>query len=128
MLSVFIPSSQKCISRRRYLLLFFLAHVLSFIFIAVSVKLHFTLLVIIFTVMLHYLVINMNCQRLRDSGFTYIKYYVWGTLAVYLVAIVLMLAEKFACDGFGTPLFLIWYFTTFSFLLLAPTETNLSNK
>lgn len=79
-------------------------------------------------ILLHYLVINLNCQRFRDSGFEYIKFYVWGTLVIYIASFVIMVAEDFACDGFGMPLFLIWYFATFSLLLLAPPDSNSLNK
>ncbi|EAO0900192.1 hypothetical protein LZE96_003485, partial [Salmonella enterica] len=83
---------------------------------------------ILFTILLHYLVINLNCQRFRDSGFEYIKFYVWGTLVIYIASFVIMVAEDFACDGFGMPLFLVWYFATFSLLLLAPPDSNSLNK
>ncbi|MEH4848915.1 hypothetical protein PO422_23300, partial [Escherichia coli] len=76
------------------------------------------------TIVLHYLVINMNCQRLRDSGFIYIKTYVFGTLAVYIISIITMIAEDFACSGNGSMIFLICYFSTFSMLMLAPTDSS----
>ncbi|EKT1124891.1 hypothetical protein QDT82_004457, partial [Escherichia coli] len=81
-------------------------------------------LVIVSTIVLHYLVINMNCQRLRDSGFIYIKTYVFGTLAVYIISIITMIAEDFACSGNGSIIFLICYFSTFSMLMLAPTDSS----
>ncbi|MFA2265606.1 hypothetical protein ACEA06_25415, partial [Escherichia coli] len=81
-------------------------------------------LVIVSTIVLHYLVINMNCQRLRDSGFIYIKTYVFGTLAVYIISIITMIAEDFACSGNGSMIFLICYFSTFSMLMLAPTDSS----
>ncbi len=40
------------------------------------VYLSFVILAILFAILLHYLVINLNCQRFRDSGFEYIKFYV----------------------------------------------------
>ncbi|HGA6370002.1 TPA: hypothetical protein ACLD93_004218, partial [Salmonella enterica] len=52
----------------------------------------------------------------------------WGTLVIYIASFVIMVAEDFACDGFGMPLFLIWYFATFSLLLLAPPDSNSLNK
>lgn len=94
----------------------------------VLLHLSFVILAILFTILLHYLVINLNCQRFRDSGFEYIKFYVWGTLVIYIASFVIMVAEDFACDGFGMPLFLIWYFATFSLLLLAPPDSNSLNK
>ncbi|HBD4731223.1 TPA: hypothetical protein JY300_003120, partial [Escherichia coli] len=81
-------------------------------------------LVIVSTIALHYLVINMNCQRLRDSGFIYIKTYVFGTLAVYIISIITMIAEHFDCSGNGSMIFLICYFSTFSMLMLAPTDSS----
>uniref|UniRef100_UPI00201AB5CD hypothetical protein n=1 Tax=Escherichia coli TaxID=562 RepID=UPI00201AB5CD len=65
-----------------------------------------------------------KCQRLRDSGFIYIKTYVFGTLAVYIISIITMIAEDFACSGNGSMIFLICYFSTFSMLMLAPTDSS----
>ena len=112
MLRIFIPTSNGKISRRRYIFSFIL---INFIF---------AFLVIVSTIVLHYLVINMNCQRLRDSGFIYIKTYVFGTLAVYIISIITMIAEDFACSGNGSMIFLICYFSTFSMLMLAPTDSS----
>ncbi|MGK3293837.1 hypothetical protein ACSLNR_16210, partial [Escherichia coli] len=67
---------------------------------------------------------HKNCQRLRDSGFIYIKTYVFGTLAVYIISIITMIAEDFACSGNGSMIFLICYFSTFSMLMLAPTDSS----
>ncbi|MCX9003686.1 hypothetical protein NLN86_18780 [Citrobacter portucalensis] len=128
MLSVFIPSSERCVSRCRYLLSFALINIIFSILVGVLLHLNFVILAILFTILLHYLVINLNCQRFRDSGFEYIKFYVWGTLVIYIASFVIMVAEDFACDGFGMPLFLIWYFATFSLLLLAPPNSNSLNK
>ncbi|EIP3952248.1 hypothetical protein LSB85_004120 [Salmonella enterica] len=128
MLSLFIPSSKRCVSRCRYLLSFTLINIIFSILAGISVQLNSVIPAILFTLLLHYLVINLNCQRFRDSGFEYIKFYVWGTLAIYIASFVIMVAEDFACDGFGIPLFLIWYFATFSLLLLAPAKSNSLNK
>ncbi|EMB3003668.1 hypothetical protein U8092_004466 [Salmonella enterica] len=128
MLSVFTPSSERCVSRCCYLLSFALINIIFSILVGVLLHLSFVILAILFTILLHYLVINLNCQRFRDSGFEYIKFYVWGTLVIYIASFVIMVAEDFACDGFGMPLFLIWYFATFSLLLLAPPDSNSLNK
>ena len=83
MLRMFIPTSNGKISRRRYIFSFIL---INFIFAFLIIFFNdgeAGFLVIVSTIVLHYLVINMNCQRLRDSGFIYIKTYVFGTLAVY---------------------------------------------
>ncbi|MDI7037169.1 hypothetical protein, partial [Escherichia coli] len=85
MLRIFIPASNGKISRRRYIFSFIL---INFIF---SFRIIFYndgeagFLVIVSTIVLHYLVNNMNCQRRRDSGFTYIKTYNWGTLAENII-------------------------------------------
>ncbi|EFV7008568.1 hypothetical protein GNX38_09130, partial [Shigella flexneri] len=85
MLRMFIPTSNGKISRHRYIFLFIL---INFIFAFLIIFFNdgeAGFLVIVSTIALHYLVINMNCQRLRDSGFIYIKIYVFGTLAVYII-------------------------------------------
>ncbi|MDZ6655067.1 protein YigG, partial [Escherichia coli] len=88
MLRMFIPTSNGKISRRRYIFSFIL---INFIFAFLIIFFNdgeAGFLVIVSTIVLHYLVINMNCQRLRDSGFIYIKTYVFGTLAVYIISII----------------------------------------
>ena len=73
MLRIFIPTSNGKISRRRYIFSFIL---INFIFAFLIIFFNdgeAGFLVIVSTIVLHYLVINMNCQRLRDSGFIYIK-------------------------------------------------------
>ncbi len=107
MLRIFIPTSNGKISRRRYIFSFIL---INFIFAFLIIFFNdgeAGFLVIVSTIVLHYLVINMNCQRLRDSGFIYIKTYVFGTLAVYIISIITMIAEDFACSGNGSMIFLI---------------------
>lgn len=121
MLRIFIPTSNGKISRRRYIFSFIL---INFIFAFLIIFFNdgdAGFLVIVSTIALHYLVINMNCQRLRDSGFIYIKTYVFGTLAVYIIT---MIAEHFDCSGNGSMIFLICYFSTFSMLMLAPTDSS----
>ena len=73
MLRIFIPTSNGRISRRRYLFSFILTNLICVLLIAFFSEAGSGFFVIISTILLHYLVINMNCQRLRDSGFTYIK-------------------------------------------------------
>ncbi|ABF05705.1 TPA: hypothetical protein JQR10_001688 [Shigella flexneri] len=122
MLRMFIPTSNGKISRHRYIFSFIL---INFIFAFLIIFFNdgeAGFLVIVSTIALHYLVINMNCQRLRDSGFIYIKIY--GTLAVYIISIITMIAEDFACSGNGSMIFLICYFSTFSMLMLAPTDSS----
>ncbi|EOA5775233.1 TPA: protein YigG, partial [Shigella flexneri] len=46
------------------------------------------------------------------------------TLAVYIISIITMIAEDFACSGNGSMIFLICYFSTFSMLMLAPTDSS----
>lgn len=126
MLRIFIPTSNGKISRRRYIFSFIL---INFIFAFLIIFFNdgeagFLVIVLVSTIVLHYLVINMNCQRLRDSGFIYIKTYVFGTLAVYIISIITMIAEDFACSGNGSMIFLICYFSTFSMLMLAPTDSS----
>ncbi|MCJ8414686.1 hypothetical protein MOO08_13670, partial [Escherichia coli] len=58
------------------------------------------------------------------SHLPYIKTYVFGTLAVYIISIITMIAEDFACSGNGSMIFLICYFSTFSMLMLAPTDSS----
>lgn len=74
------------------------------------------------TFLLHYLIINVSCQRLRDSGFRYIKSYVVITLLVYLSAVVLMVIEGLDCQGYGTKTLLGYYLSNFLVLVIAPTE------
>lgn len=126
MLRIFIPTSNGRISRRRYLFSFILTNLVCVLLIAFFSEAGSGFFVIASTILLHYLVINMNCQRLRDSGFTYIKTYIFCTLAVYTISIITMIAEHFDCSGNGAMIFLICYFTTFSMLILAPTDS--SNK
>lgn len=76
MLRMFIPTSNGKISRRRYIFSFIL---INFIFAFLIIFFNdgeAGFLVIVSIILLHYLVINLNCQRLRDSGFVYIKTYV----------------------------------------------------
>ena len=124
MLRIFMPTSKGKISRRRYLFSFILTNLVCVLLIAFSGEAGSGFFVIISTILLHYLVINMNCQRLRDSGFTYIKTYIFCTLAVYTISIIIMIAEHFDCSGNGSMIFLICYFTTFSMLILAPTDSS----
>ncbi|MFL4198319.1 hypothetical protein P9393_19900, partial [Escherichia coli] len=66
MLRIFIPTSNGKISRRFSFIL------INFIFAFLIIFFNdgeAGFLVIVSTIVLHYLVINMNCQRLRDSGF-----------------------------------------------------------
>ena len=66
MLRIFIPTSNGKISRRRYIFSFIL---INFIFAFLIIFFNdgeAGFLVIVSTIVLHYLVINMNCQRLRD--------------------------------------------------------------
>ncbi|MGU4448419.1 hypothetical protein ACVUTH_17115, partial [Escherichia coli] len=46
------------------------------------------------------------------------------SLAVYIISIITMIAEDFACSGNGSMIFLICYFSTFSMLMLAPTDSS----
>ena len=43
---------------------------------------------------------------------------------VYIISIITMIAEDFACSGNGSMIFLICYFSTFSMLMLAPTDSS----
>lgn len=122
MREIFIPTANSLITRRRYLFSFIIINVVLSLIILFFVKARAYPIAIIFTLLLHYLIININCQRLRDSGFNYIKAYVFVTLFVYLLSIVLMFAEHFDCQGNGSTICSIWYSTTFIILLLAPTE------
>ncbi|HFM4549189.1 TPA: hypothetical protein ACGKXL_004455, partial [Escherichia coli] len=45
-------------------------------------------------------------------------------LAVYIISIITMIAEHFDCSGNGSMIFLICYFSTFSMLMLAPTDSS----
>lgn len=122
MREIFIPTSNGLITRRRYLFSFIIIHFILSLIVVFLVNAGAILIAMIFTLLLHYLIININCHRLRDSGFKYIKAYVFVTLFVYLLSIVLMFAEHFDCQGNGVVIFSIWYSTTFIMLLLAPTE------
>lgn len=124
MLRIFIPTSKGKISRRRYLFSFILTNLVCVLLIAFSGEAGSGFFVIISTILLHYLVINMNCQRLRDSGFIYIKTYIFGTLAVYTISFITMIAKDFDCSGNGSMIFLIFYFSTFGMLVLAPTDSS----
>ncbi|MBY7413603.1 hypothetical protein ACLEYA_17670 [Escherichia marmotae] len=124
MLRVFIPTSDGRISRRHYILSFTLTNLICTFLIVFFANVEANFLVIVSTLLLHYLVINMSCQRLRDSGFTYIKTYIFGTLAVYIVSFITMIAEHFDCSGTGSIIFLICYFSTFSMLMFAPTDSS----
>ena len=124
MLRIFIPTSKGRISRRRYIFSFIFTNLICILLISFFSNAGAGFFVITSTILLHYLVINMNCQRLRDSGFIYIKTYVFGTLAVYIISIITMIAEHFDCSGNGSMIFLICYFSTFSMLMLAPTDSS----
>ncbi len=105
MLRIFIPTSKGRISRRRYIFSFIFTNLICILLISFFSNAGAGFFVITSTIALHYLVINMNCQRLRDSGFIYIKIYVFGTLAVYIISIITMIAEDFACSGNGSMIF-----------------------
>ncbi|MXD62641.1 hypothetical protein FQ007_29875, partial [Escherichia coli] len=76
MLRMFIPTSNGKISRRRYIFSFIL---INFIFAFLIIFFNDGeegFLAIVSPIVLDYLVINMNCQRPRDSGVVYIITYV----------------------------------------------------
>lgn len=123
-----LPSAGRTISRLRYLILFISINVIGGFIIFLAAEAQSAILTILATLLLHYLVVVINCCRLRDSGFSHIKAYVWITIGIYILSFVLIVAEEFDCDGFGMPLLLIWYFSTFSLLLLAPTNIHSSVK
>ncbi|MCQ8806323.1 hypothetical protein NQU33_26120, partial [Escherichia coli] len=67
MLRIFIPTSNRKISRRRYIFSFIL---INFIFAFLIIFFNdgdAGFLVIVSTIALHYLGIKINCKRLRDS-------------------------------------------------------------
>ncbi|EGM8071072.1 hypothetical protein ODQ07_004122 [Escherichia albertii] len=123
MLRIFIPTSKGRISRRRYIFSFIFTNLICILLISFFSNAGAGFFVITSTILLHYLVINMNCQRLRDSGFTYIKTYIFSTLVVYIISLIIMVAEHFDCSGNGSMIFLICYFSTFGMLVLAPTDS-----
>ncbi|ANK04353.1 hypothetical protein V412_09620 [Escherichia coli LAU-EC7] len=123
MLRIFIPTSKGRISRRRYIFSFIFTNLICILLISFFSNAGAGFFVITSTILLHYLVINMNCQRLRDSGFTYIKTYIFSTLVVYIISFIIMVAEHFDCSGNGSMIFLICYFSTFGMLVLAPTDS-----
>ena len=123
MLRIFIPTSKGRISRRRYIFSFIFTNLICILLISFFSNVGAGFFVITSTILLHYLVINMNCQRLRDSGFTYIKTYIFSTLVVYIISFIIMVAEHFDCSGNGSMIFLICYFSTFGMLVLAPTDS-----
>lgn len=123
MLRLFTPTSEGRISRRRYILSFILTNLICTFLIAFFASIEADFLATASTILLHYLVINMSCQRLRDSGFTHIKTYIFGTLTVYVIAFIIMGVEDFDCSGTGSMIFIICYFSTFSMLMLAPTNS-----
>lgn len=123
MLRIFIPTSKGRISRRRYIFSFIFTNLICILLISFFSNAGAGFFVITSTILLHYLVININCQRLRDSGFTYIKTYIFSTLVVYIISFIIMVAEHFDCSGNGSMIFLICYFSTFGMLVLAPTDS-----
>lgn len=127
MLRIFIPTSKGRISRRRYIFSFIFTNLICILLISFFSNAGAGFFVITSTILLHYLVINMNCQRLRDSGFTYIKTYIFSTLVVYIISFIIMVAEHFDCSGNGSMIFLICYFSTFGMLVLAPTDSPVNN-
>ena len=112
MLRIFIPTSKGRISRRRYIFSFIFTNLICILLISFFSNAG-----------AGFFVINMNCQRLRDSGFTYIKTYIFSTLVVYIISFIIMVAEHFDCSGNGSMIFLICYFSTFGMLVLAPTDS-----
>ncbi|WP_420901194.1 hypothetical protein [Escherichia coli] len=123
MLRIFVPTSKGRMSRRRYIFSFILTNLFCILLISFFSNAGSVFFVLIFTILLHYLVINMNCQRLRDSGFTYIKTYIFSILTIYVISFITMIAEHFDCSGNGLMIFLICYFSTFGMLVLAPTDS-----
>lgn len=105
MLRIFIPTSKGRISRRRYIFSFIFTNLICILLISFFSNAGAGFFVITSTILLHYLVINMNCQRLRDSGFTYIKTYIFSTLVVYIISFIIMVAEHFDCSGNGSMIF-----------------------
>lgn len=69
MLRMFIPTSSGKISRRRYIFSFILTNFIFAFLIIFFNDGEADFLVIVSTIVLHYLVINMNCQRLREVEF-----------------------------------------------------------
>ncbi|VCV67766.1 Inner membrane protein YigG [Escherichia coli] len=109
MLRIFIPTSNGKISRRRYIFSFIL---INFIFAFLIIFFNdgeAGFLVIVSTIVLHYLVINMNCQRLRDSGFIYIKLMFWYISSIYHLYHHND-SRRFACSGNGSMIFDLLFF------------------
>ncbi|MTH47597.1 hypothetical protein [Intestinirhabdus alba] len=111
------------IARLRYALLFILINIVSGVIVTQAVETDSGFLMLIATIVWHYLIITLNCFRLRDSGFSYIKSYISVTLLIYLYAIVEIGIEGFDCGGTGISVFLGWYFLTFVILMMAPTAS-----
>ncbi|WP_310796011.1 hypothetical protein [Escherichia coli] len=108
MLRIFIPTSKGRISRRRYIFSFIFTNLICILLISFFSNAGAGFFVITSTILLHYLVINMNCQR---------------PLVVYIISFIIMVAEHFDCSGNGSMIFLICYFSTFGMLVLAPTDS-----
>jgi len=116
---LFIPTNSGRISRGLYVVTFLVINILALILYA---EVENSMLLIVATLFFQYLVININCCRLRDSGFKKIVWYVLLTIVVFIVALLADMNEEYDVTGSGFRIYVAWYFLCFIALILAPTE------
>lgn len=118
---MFIPTNSGRISRGPYIAAFLIINILALILYA---EVESALVLILATLVFQYLIINVNCCRLRDSGFRKIVWYVLLTIVVFIVAVLADMYEDYDVTGSGFRIYLAWYFICFIALTLAPTEAT----
>ncbi|WPO95577.1 hypothetical protein SFA32_00860 [Buttiauxella sp. HR94] len=116
---LFVPTNSGRISRGLYIAAFLVINILALFLYA---EVENAMVLIAATLFFQYLVININCCRLRDSGFKKIVWYVLLTIVVFIVALLADMNEEYDVTGSGFRIYVAWYFICFIALILAPTE------
>lgn len=118
---LFVPTNSGRISRSLYIAAFLVINILALILYA---EVENGIVLILATFFFQYLAININCCRLRDSGFKKVVWYVLLTIAIFIVAVLADIYEEYDVTGSGFRIYIAWYFICFIALILAPTEAT----
>lgn len=118
---IFIPTNSGRISRGLYIAAFLLINILALVLFAETES---GWILAVEVLVFQYLVNNINCCRLRDSGFRKIAWYILLTIVVFIIAVLAVMYEEYDVTGSGFRIYLAWYFICFIALILAPTEAR----
>lgn len=124
---IFLPSGKTCLARGPYILIYLLLHVVFFIaFFSLAGT---PVLPLLLLLLYNWVKVNINAQRLRDSGLKG-RYMVILSVLAYLVAVVAA-ATGFAlsddCMLLGIRIYFGFDSVVFLILVLAPTQLKTTN-